>query len=124
MKRFDLSVGGKSWEGWLFGPYGRAKEWRLLAPSGDSIQAGEISMLRALLIDNDYLKTTINRLMFIMRPALSKDELVSLGAAIDTLQRLMSDLTTSGRYPVNSRRRAHVPLHLFGYDQASTGKAL
>lgn len=81
-------------------------------------------MLRALLIDNDYLKTTINRLMFIMSPALSKDELVSIGAAIDTLQRLMTDLTTSGRYPVNCRRRSHFPLHLFGYDKPGAGKAL
>jgi len=121
MKAIDLSVGGESWSGWLFGPYGRSKEWRLLSPEGDSIQRSELSSMRFVALDNDHLKRTLDRLSFIMKPALAPDELQAIHAAILTLSRLMAGLSSEGRYPPKGTRSAHLPLDFFGYDQPGTG---
>jgi len=53
---FDLAAaGGASWVGWHFGPWGRARDWRLHAPDGASYTAGEIAQTRALAHEVCYL---------------------------------------------------------------------
>lgn len=58
----DLSVGGVSWEGWFFGRYGRAREWRIHAPDETTYTAAEIANLRALTLDVNYLTVRIHEL--------------------------------------------------------------
>ena len=58
----NLSRGGESWSGWTFGPWGRAKEWRLHAPDGASYDACEIAELRARVLDLDYLQVRVRQL--------------------------------------------------------------
>lgn len=52
----DLSVGGPSWDSWRFGSYGQAREWRILAPTGSTFTASEISDLPARLADLAFLQ--------------------------------------------------------------------
>jgi len=42
-----MAVGGESWTGFTFGSYGRAKDWRITTPNGETIQADELTTLRA-----------------------------------------------------------------------------
>lgn len=59
---FDFSRGGQSWSGWTFGPYGKAREWRLFAPTGEMFTASEILGMRANALDVDYLQCKARRL--------------------------------------------------------------
>lgn len=45
-KLIDLSIGGADWNGWHFGPWGRAKDWRIHAPDGANYVACEIANIR------------------------------------------------------------------------------
>lgn len=58
----DLGRGGASWEGWRFSRYGRAREWRLIAPDGTTYTQAEIQELPAMLADLDYLRARIGEL--------------------------------------------------------------
>ena len=55
----DLSAGGESWAGWHFGSWGNARDWRLLTPNGEALQACEVQELRALQADVGYLKDQV-----------------------------------------------------------------
>jgi hypothetical protein len=52
----DLSPGGESWAGWYLGNYGRAKEWRLHAPTGEAYTAQELAGVRLQALDLSYLQ--------------------------------------------------------------------
>lgn len=52
----DMAMGGESWHGFKFQSYGKARDWRILTPTGDNIQAGDLATLRADLADLAYLK--------------------------------------------------------------------
>jgi len=54
--RISLAIGGESWEGFTFGSYGRARDWRITTPNGETIQADELSSLRARDHDLSYLQ--------------------------------------------------------------------
>lgn len=62
MRYFDMARGGSSWSGWTFGKYGRAKEWRLIAPTGETFSPGEVVELRELRLDVDYLRMRVREL--------------------------------------------------------------
>lgn len=64
----DLSIGGQSWDGWHFGPWGRAREWRLHAPDGAHYTAGEVGTVRAQALDIDYLQRRVRELADIAAP--------------------------------------------------------
>lgn len=55
--RIDLSMGGPSWAGWRFGSWGKAKEWRILAPDGSTFQASQLAALPGQVADLGYLQT-------------------------------------------------------------------
>lgn len=61
-KTITLATGGPSWTGWTFGPWGRAREWFLLAPDGSRYSAGEISQLPHLMLDVDWLRHRVREL--------------------------------------------------------------
>src|SRR4030065_216479 len=54
-KPVALARGGTSWDGWHFGPYGKAREYRLIDPAGTTYTAGEIQELARLALELDYL---------------------------------------------------------------------
>ena len=56
-RKIALDIGGDTWVGWHFGPWGRAREWRLCSPTGETFTAGDVADLRALMLDVNYLKT-------------------------------------------------------------------
>lgn len=58
----DLRAGGATWEGWYFGPFGRARDWRLHAPTGEDFQAAEIAELRRHVHEIDYLRQRVTEL--------------------------------------------------------------
>lgn len=55
--RIELSIGGPSWAGWRFGSWGKARDWRILAPDGANFQAAELAALPGLRADVGYLQT-------------------------------------------------------------------
>lgn len=57
-----LAIGGESWNGWTFGPYGRAREWRINAPGGCSYTVNELEDLRGLYLNIDYLQVRIRKI--------------------------------------------------------------
>ena len=61
-KPIPLDVGGDSWTGWRFGCWGKAKEWRLTSPAGETFTAGELKQLRGLIVDVDYLRGRVHEL--------------------------------------------------------------
>lgn len=57
-----LDCGGDSWQGWIFGRYGRAREWRLIAPDGLTFTADELTSLPGLMADADYFRVRVREL--------------------------------------------------------------
>ena len=57
-----MAVGGKSWKGWTFGPYGRAREWRINAPNVCSYTTKELADLRRIYLSVDYLQVRIRKI--------------------------------------------------------------
>ena len=104
----DLSVGG--WDGWYFSQYGRAKQWRLIAPGGENYLPGEIMELRALQLNVDYLSLRVKQLKAIARPALSPDDFRSLSLAVATLEDFLGVFASLGGYPMNNGRRTPITL--------------
>lgn len=64
----DLSIGGQSWAGWHFGPWGRAKEWRLRAPNEQTYLAGELLEFPQLLMDLNALQVQLRTLEALASP--------------------------------------------------------
>lgn len=58
----DLSQGGASWAGWTFGRWGKARDWRLVAPDDSNYTAAEVWELRALLVDLDFYRVRVREL--------------------------------------------------------------
>lgn len=54
--RIDLSIGGESWHGFCFGSWGRAREWALMTPTGERLNADDLSDVRSRALDLDYLQ--------------------------------------------------------------------
>ncbi len=90
-KRIDLSIGGADWDGWHFGPWGRAKGWRLHDPNGTNYIASEIAQLRPMEYNVDYLQVKVKeveaQIAEIQRP-LMQGEIEALQVAIALLTRL------------------------------------
>lgn len=94
-KGIDLAIGG--WTGWTFGPWGRAREWRLHAPTGESYSAAEVADVRRLQLDIDYLRLRVRELELSQAATFTADDLATLRTAAAILQRAL---------PVTSHDRA------------------
>lgn len=53
---------GQAWHGWQLARYGNARDWRLIAPSGETFEPGELLRLRPVLLDLDYLQVRVRQL--------------------------------------------------------------
>lgn len=62
MTPIKLELGGDSWSGWTFGPYGKAREWYLFSPNGEKFSAAELLNVRPTTLDVDYLQGKARRL--------------------------------------------------------------
>ncbi len=58
----DLSGGGDSWNGWIFGPYGRAREFRLISPDGAAYTPGDLWDMRGHALNVDALRGQVREL--------------------------------------------------------------
>ncbi len=87
MIRFDHAPG---WAGWVLSRYGRAREWRLIAPGGEAFTAAEIAGLRYLVLDVDYLRGRVLELEGLVDAQachFDAAELAALHSAIAVLER-------------------------------------
>ena len=87
-----LDRGGECWKGWRLGPYGRAREWRLVSPAGETFTAGDLLQLRGLIVDVDYLRGRVHELQGKIEAHachFSPADLVTLHAAIAVLDRAL-----------------------------------
>lgn len=92
MAPIKLDIGGAAWSGWTFGPYGRARDWRLTAPSGETFTAGDLLDARPLALDVDYLRSRVRELEALIERdnySFSEEEAAALRAAADILARTM-----------------------------------
>jgi hypothetical protein len=88
MRRIALTHG---WEGWTFGPYGRASAWRLHSPTGDHYTADEIAEIRRLALELDFFQTRVRALEALVESQcahFTDEELSLLRAASGILAKL------------------------------------
>jgi len=70
--RKKISLTEYGWPGWEIGPYGKARQFRLTSPEGDSFTPEEIQSIRGAILDNDYLRSRISCLTRVLEhPAIS-----------------------------------------------------
>jgi len=92
-KPLALCVGGTAWDGWIFAPYGRARDWRLTDPAGNSFTAQKIAELPYLRLDLDYLMLKIRTLQAqhqALAVYITPDDAATLRAAAEILSRISS----------------------------------
>lgn len=88
--RIDLAIGGDSWAGWRFGSWGKARDWRILAPDGTTLQAAELAALPQQVADLAYLQALAREQAAKLAGAtlaLSQDEAALLRVALAVLLR-------------------------------------
>jgi hypothetical protein len=104
-----LDRGGESWRGWRLAPYGRARDWRLRAPNGQTFEAGELAGLHALALDVDFLRTRVMELEGYSQGAslnLDPESLAILRRAVEVLDKALP--RSAARFAI--RRLAPVAL--------------
>lgn len=94
MKRggISMAIGGESWAGFEFCSYGRARDWRILTPAGESLTAPEIASYRAITHDTAYLKQRVAELAAKIEGAafhVTKEEAALIRVAMQVLLREM-----------------------------------
>lgn len=61
-KPIRLDSGGAAWRGWSLSPFGKAKDFRLITPHGETYTAGDLIQLRGLMLDVDFLRGRVHEL--------------------------------------------------------------
>lgn len=87
----NLDVGGASWEGWTFGPWGRARCWRIFDPRGTCYQVCEIAQIRSSVLEIDFLERRVRELEGLVAAQsayFNLQEIATLHAAVAILTRL------------------------------------
>lgn len=102
-KIIDLAVGGESWDGFTFGPWGKSREWFLFTPDGARYAASELRALRDLTHDLDYLQTRVRELERLLGPGA-----VAFAAAEAAILRRAASLIERAIPRENTRARAAV----------------
>ena len=87
MSRIDMAVGG--WEGWFYGPWGRAKKWRIHSPTGESFHPDELLSVRQNQCEIGVLESQVKRLRAMQLP-LTRDDFLTVEAAYFILQGLLT----------------------------------
>ena len=82
----DLSCGG--WDGWHFGPYGKARKWRLFAPTSEFFIPAEILAIRESQLELDYLRLRIKTLEATKSLTLTAEDVFVIRALQRLLERL------------------------------------
>lgn len=88
MIRLEEATG---WAGWTLGPYGKAREWRLFAPDGTHYTAQEVSGLRGMVLDLDFLRGQVRELREKVDGSavhFSADDLLALRLAVAVLDKI------------------------------------
>lgn len=83
-----LDFAGPDWENWSLSPYGRARSWRLIDPSGTNFTAGDIQSLHSMILDLDWLRTRVHALEARRKAEavyLTRDELATIAQAVGIL---------------------------------------
>jgi len=62
------------WENWTFGPFGKAKSWRLFSPDGQCFIPEEVLSLTPLLLDLDFYQTEVKKLQALLTQAKARPE--------------------------------------------------
>lgn len=88
-KRVPLDLIAYGWRGWRLAPYGRARCFRLISPSGEAYTPGEVADVRALQLDVDWLRWRVRELEAATAGArLSVADAETVAAALAVLERL------------------------------------
>lgn len=90
-KWIDLSVGGADWEGWYFGPWGRAKGWRLHDPKGANYIPYEIANIHQYEGNINFFQVQIKQLtrqLAEFKSPIPDEELAAVQTVIALLLRL------------------------------------
>ena len=88
-KPLRLDSCGSTWTGWIFAPYGRATDFRLISPTGEHFTSGDLSELHALRLDVDYLRLRVRELETAADVVLlSVQDSAAIAAALLVLDRL------------------------------------
>lgn len=109
MAMVDLSVGGDDWKGWWLSRYGRCKDARLIAPTGEVFCAGEIVESRRLLGDLDYLQQRIK----LLESMLAKTSVYLSPAELQALQVAAQILAGLSKPSRPRRTLSYMPLDRF-----------
>ena len=95
-KPVALGHGGLSWQGWSFGPYGQARECRLIDPNGTTYTAGDILEGARAPVELDYLRHQVRTLAAQRDGAavhFTLEEILALHAAAAILARVLPAAT-------------------------------
>lgn len=97
MEQFiDLTRGGVAWDGWRFGRYGRARDWRLQAPDGAHYTADELLRVRQMYLELDYLQQRVAALEDSVALYLTVREMHLVREAIAALDRVLPRANARG----------------------------
>lgn len=106
-KPVALGHGGLSWQGWSFGPYGQARECRLIDPNGTTYTAGDILEGARAPVELDYLRHQVRTLAAQHDGAachFTLEEILALHAAAAILARVLPAATRRVQTSVTDRR--------------------
>lgn len=120
MARVDMSVGG--WDGWYYGPWGKARLWRIHAPTGETFHPDELLLVRQSERDVSSLQSQVKRLRSMQLP-LSHDDFLQVESAYFILQGLLTMYSPAIAHTVFERRTAPRAFHLAGNNQAIFNQA-
>lgn len=105
----DMSLGG--WDGWRFGPYGKARTWRLLAPGGEFFTPGDLLAIRTNAANVDVLNAQVAKLRAMQLP-LTHDDFLTVEATYFILQGLLTMYAPAVTNTVFERRAPHRAFNL------------
>lgn len=109
MSRIDMSIGG--WVGWYYGPWGKAKVWRIHAPNGEMFIPGELLSIRENQANIGVLSGQVARLRSMQLP-LTRDDFLTVEAAYFILQGLLTMYAPAVTNTVFERRAPHRAFNL------------
>lgn len=115
MSRVDMAIGG--WEGWHYGPWGKAKRWRIHAPTGESFCPDELLLVRQGEREISALQSQVKRLRAMQLP-ITHDDFLTVEAAYFILQGLLTMFSPEITHTVFERRTPPRAFNLSLYNKS------